>query len=315
MKLRSITVSIMVLAFLSVCATAQTTTSNFQGRLNDGSSPANGQYDLQFKLFDAITGGTQVGPTIDRPGLTLINGVFSTTLDFGASPFTGSNRFVEISVRRSGSTNAHVVLGARQQIMSVPFAVRSANATQADNATNAQNAVNAQSAVNAQNATNANTAQNSNSLGGITASSYARLNFPNLGDIAATNLATGGNLSLGGNAIQLGGSYGLAKAMVYVEHGVLEPASIIRCYNGQTGASTPATCGFSVVEPLEGVHNLNFGFPVDDRFVLVTVVNNTIPRRNYGSDITFVSGNLVVSTFRNESPNDTEGTRFMVFVY
>lgn len=33
-------------------AWAQTTAFNFQGRLNDGANPANGRYDLQFKLFD-----------------------------------------------------------------------------------------------------------------------------------------------------------------------------------------------------------------------------------------------------------------------
>lgn len=165
---------------------AQTTAFNFQGRLNDGTSPANGRYDLQFKLFPAITGGSQVGSTVDRPNLLLVNGVFSTTLDFGASAITSGDRFVEISVRPNGSPNAHFILGARQQIMSVPFAVRSANATQADNATNAQNA------------DNATTAQNSNALGGFAPGSYARLNVANPGNVAFGTVAPNTRLTLSG---------------------------------------------------------------------------------------------------------------------
>src|SRR6185369_4759208 len=89
----------LVFALFALTVQAQTTAFNFQGRLNDGSNPANGRYDLQFKLFDAITGCNQVGATLDRSNQQLINGVFSTTLDFGAAAFTGGNRFIEISLR------------------------------------------------------------------------------------------------------------------------------------------------------------------------------------------------------------------------
>jgi hypothetical protein len=141
---------------------AQITAFNFQGRLNDGTSSANGPYDFQFKLFDAIVGGSQVGPTLTRPDLLLINGVFSTSLDFGLSPFTGGDRFIEISVRPVGSPNPRVILGARQQMLSVPYAVRATNASNAD------------------------------SLGGLPAFDYARLNFLNTG-----NLQTAGNVGFG----------------------------------------------------------------------------------------------------------------------
>ena len=177
MALRIFRAAALSISLLTVSVFAQTTAFNFQGRLNDGSQPANGRYDLQFKLYTAIVGGSQVGVTVDRPGLMLVNGVFSTVLDFGGSAFTGSDRFVEISVRPNGSPNAHVILGGRQQIMSVPFAVRSAIATQADNATNAQIA---------------QSASDSSSLGGVAASSYARLNFLNNG-----NLQTSGNVGFG----------------------------------------------------------------------------------------------------------------------
>src|SRR5437870_47295 len=36
----------------------------YQGRLTDGGSPASGQYDLQFTLYDTPTAGNQVGTAI-----------------------------------------------------------------------------------------------------------------------------------------------------------------------------------------------------------------------------------------------------------
>src|SRR5205807_10279948 len=35
----------------------------YQGRLTDGGTAANGNYDLQFALFDSPSGGTQIGST------------------------------------------------------------------------------------------------------------------------------------------------------------------------------------------------------------------------------------------------------------
>ena len=37
---------------------AQTTAFTYQGKLTDAGNPANGNYDLQFKLFDTPTVGT-----------------------------------------------------------------------------------------------------------------------------------------------------------------------------------------------------------------------------------------------------------------
>src|SRR5262245_27773822 len=148
MRSRFLTIG-LTLAILVTNGIAQTTAFNFQGRLNDGSPAANGQYDFQFRLYDAIAGGNQVGPIVNRPNLTLINGVFSTTLNFGAASFDSGSRFLEIWVKPSSIPNGYVVLGSRQQILSVPFSIRATSAADADNATNAQNAVNAQNATNA----------------------------------------------------------------------------------------------------------------------------------------------------------------------
>ena len=39
---------------------AQSTAFSYQGRLNDGGVPANGIYDLQFTIYDALTNGNAV---------------------------------------------------------------------------------------------------------------------------------------------------------------------------------------------------------------------------------------------------------------
>src|SRR6266850_4501717 len=78
----------------------QTSAFSYQGRLTDGGSPANGTYILQFQLFDAASDGAQIGSTIADVSVTASNGVFSTSLDFGAAAFSGANRFLLISVKK-----------------------------------------------------------------------------------------------------------------------------------------------------------------------------------------------------------------------
>ncbi|MGH9803382.1 MAG: hypothetical protein ACRD82_23715, partial [Blastocatellia bacterium] len=121
-----------VMAFNFAAASAQTTSFSYQGKLDDGGSPASGPYDFQFKLFDALSAGTQVGSTVSVNDLTVTAGIFTTTLDFGAAAFPGANRWLEISVRPGASVGAYTTLTPRQQITSTPYAIRSLNAATAD---------------------------------------------------------------------------------------------------------------------------------------------------------------------------------------
>jgi hypothetical protein len=122
----------LMLSLNASAVRAQTTSFTYQGSLNDGGSPANGPYDLQFKLFDALSGGAQQGSTISRDDIQVTNGVFSVTLDFGAAAFPGASRFLEISVRPGASTGAYTILSPRQQITSTPYAIKSLGAATAD---------------------------------------------------------------------------------------------------------------------------------------------------------------------------------------
>src|SRR6266478_3448504 len=126
----------LLLSFSSGRALAQTTAFTYQGRLTDGGTPANGNYDLQFTLWDSASGGSQIGSTQALPAVQVSSGVFTVTLDFGANAFPGANRFLEISARHP-SDPSYTTLSPRQPITSTPYAVRSGRATLADTATNA----------------------------------------------------------------------------------------------------------------------------------------------------------------------------------
>src|SRR5438552_18397638 len=93
----------LLILFSTAMAFAQTSSFTYQGRLTDGGAAANGNYDLQFAVFDSLSGGTQIGSTQTLNTVAVSNGVFTVTLDFGANSFPGANRFLEISARLSGA--------------------------------------------------------------------------------------------------------------------------------------------------------------------------------------------------------------------
>ena len=168
------------LLFLAANAWAQTTAFNYQGKLTEGGNPATGSYQFQFKLFDALSGGNQIGGTISDVNLTVTNGIFSTKLDFGANALSGANRFLEIAVRHS-SSEFYTTLSPREQIASSPYAVRTLSAASADNALN---------------------------LGGIPASEYVTNSTVGSSFIRNGTTLQTGNFNISGNGF-FGGGIGL----------------------------------------------------------------------------------------------------------
>jgi len=68
-----------LLVFLAVVSKAEPvgTGWTYQGRLIDANSPADGEYDFQFKLFDSDIDGSQVGSDVNLGGLDVIDGYFT----------------------------------------------------------------------------------------------------------------------------------------------------------------------------------------------------------------------------------------------
>jgi Chaperone of endosialidase len=164
------------LLFAMVCGVTsvfgQSSSFTYQGRLTDGGTAANGNYDLQFALWDSLSGGSQIGSTQGLNAVAVSNGVFTVALDFGANSFSGTNRFLEINARPSGA-GSFILLTPRQQLSSTPYAVRSVSAASADTATTAT------------------TATNATQLGGQVASQYVQANDSRLSDARPPSAGSG----------------------------------------------------------------------------------------------------------------------------
>ncbi len=105
---------------------------NFQSRLynNSGGTVADGTYSVQFKLYDALSGGTNEW-TETQASLTVKNGYFSAQLG-SITPFAGTinwsqEKWLTLNVNSDGEMNPRI------KLTSVPYSFRSG---QADTLTN-----------------------------------------------------------------------------------------------------------------------------------------------------------------------------------
>lgn len=93
----------------------------YQGYLTDGGNPASGAYDFQFTLYNALSGGSQVGSIVAKSSITVTKGLFTVALDFG-SVFDGTGLWLEVAVRPVGGTG-YTILSPRQEITPSPYAL------------------------------------------------------------------------------------------------------------------------------------------------------------------------------------------------
>src|SRR5881394_3878712 len=129
--LLSAVITLLLASFAS--ARAQNTAFTYQGRLNDNSQPANGNYDLRFAIHDAAADGNKVAGPVTNAAITVSNGLFTTTIDFGVNVFDGSARWLETAVRSAGTANAFISLAPGQAITPAPYALFTLNAATANN--------------------------------------------------------------------------------------------------------------------------------------------------------------------------------------
>ena len=99
------------------------TAFTYQGRLTSGGSDVNQSCDFQFSLYDASSSGSQVGSTLTKSSVSVSDGRFNTSLDFGSSAFTGSAGFLEIAVRCPAASGSYTTLSPRQELTPTPYAI------------------------------------------------------------------------------------------------------------------------------------------------------------------------------------------------
>ncbi len=121
----------VVLCMTTICfAVPLETAFTYQGLLDDGGSPADALYDFQFKLFDALSGGSQEGGDVLLGNVDVDGGHFTVQLDFGAGVFDGQERWLEIGIRPGEleDPNAYTLLDPRQKITPAPYALHAKSA-------------------------------------------------------------------------------------------------------------------------------------------------------------------------------------------
>ncbi|MCA9275762.1 MAG: hypothetical protein KDA29_07035 [Phycisphaerales bacterium] len=120
-------IALCAIAFATSITAAEPFT--YQGSLKDNGVPANGEFDFRFYLYDAQTGGAQLGVLNTRENVQVTDGVFTVTLDFGLNLFQSTPRYLEIRVRPGDSVSSYNILTPRAPINPAPAAQHAFTAT------------------------------------------------------------------------------------------------------------------------------------------------------------------------------------------
>src|ERR1039457_7092725 len=130
MKTRISFLLTLALFAVTVRLQAQGTGFTYQGRLNTGTNPATGTYDLTFSLYGVSSGGSYLAGPVHTTGVGVTNGLFTVLVDFGAGVFTGGSNWLSIGVRTNGG-GAFTPLTPREQVTPAPYAIFAESASAA----------------------------------------------------------------------------------------------------------------------------------------------------------------------------------------
>jgi hypothetical protein len=251
---------ICLLAGGATPAFAQGTAFTYQGRLNSGGNPANGNYDLNFTLFNVSSGAGQVGSTYFTPNTSVSNGLFTVALDFGTN-FPGADRWIEIAVRTHGTGSSYTTLAPRQQITPTPMAIFAGTAANAA----------AASSVSANAVTSAGIQD-----GVITAAKLAAgqvvKTLNGLADNVTLSAGTNVTLTTSGNTLTIA-SGGVGGAGIW---SVNANDTYYNAGNVGIGTTTPSTYGHGGTAKILEVHNSGTTLNSQAHLMLFSGVNNLL---------------------------------------
>jgi hypothetical protein len=123
----SVVVSCALAAVQAVAAPVGTAFT-YQGQLRADEVPYDGLADLQFSLWTDPGAGSQVGSTLTRNNVDVVNGLFAVDLDFAAGSFAGDARYVQVAVKAPAGLGSFVPVSPRQPITPAPYAIHALNA-------------------------------------------------------------------------------------------------------------------------------------------------------------------------------------------
>ncbi|MFQ5854544.1 MAG: hypothetical protein ACE5LU_02715 [Anaerolineae bacterium] len=91
----------------------------YQGVLTEAGSPVNGTRQMEFELYDASSGGSQVGSTITQ-AVVVTGGQFNVAFNWGRDRIDGKALWLQVRARDSGGSLRDL---GRTQIRAVPYAM------------------------------------------------------------------------------------------------------------------------------------------------------------------------------------------------
>jgi len=119
MKLTHLLSLTLIAALLPATVQGQASSFTYQGQLRQSGEHFIGMADLEFRLYDQLSGGTQIGSPQSLNAVPVEDGLFQVELDFGPTAFNGSDRFLEVTV--DGAP-----LSPRQPVTATPYALLAA---------------------------------------------------------------------------------------------------------------------------------------------------------------------------------------------
>jgi hypothetical protein len=119
---------LLIFTLLPLATWAEGTAFTYQGQLRSDGNPASGTYDLTFTLYTTGSGGTPVAGPVTNNAVVVTNGLFTVTMDFGASVWNGATNWLEIAVQTNGGSG-FATLTPRQEVAPTPYAITAGNLT------------------------------------------------------------------------------------------------------------------------------------------------------------------------------------------
>jgi hypothetical protein len=257
----------------------------YQGVLKRSGAPVNGACNMIFRLFDELSAGNPVSSALELI-VAVTGGLFAASLDFGSHAFNGQARFLDVQVQCPAGVGGFTPLLPRTELTAAPYALSLQPGAVISGTVFTGLRVIAQADIgvgisgeggdkgvegyaDGPGGTGvAGYGQSSNSVGvsGASSTGTGVYGLADNGTGVRARSLSGTGLFVEGSAAQSRQSGGIAKALVLVASGAIN-----LCYNSQTTPPNGVTpCGFVITNTIAGDHTLNFGFKVDDRFIVVS---------------------------------------------
>jgi len=121
-------VASMAVGVPSVLKAGRSSPFTYQGQLKLSELPINATCEMTFRLWSNpiltdpryLLGELRF---VERDAIPVVNGLFTVGLDFGAEPFRGEPRYLEVAVLCPGGPREPVVLQPRQELTPAPYAM------------------------------------------------------------------------------------------------------------------------------------------------------------------------------------------------